>query len=121
MTESTKNIEKVDLVKKQIKKKSTIWFSFILFGWSYGSLGNLSLQIIWYIIPIATGFGIYQNLNGGEFSLYTAFALIGFPLWVIWSVSRLFTLNKAVDKYNKNVANFFGLNTEERLQLGIED
>jgi len=113
--------EKIDLVKEKISKKSNIWISFLLFGWSYGSLGKIGLQMIWYIIPVITGLGIYENLVSGEFSLYTAFALIGFPLWAIWSIARLFTLNKAVDKYNRNVANFFGLNPEEKYSLGIED
>ena len=112
--------DKVDIVKDKIRKKSTIWFSFLLLGWSYGSLGKLGLQFLWYAIPFTTGVGIYQNLVSGEFTLYTAFALIGFPLWVIWSVVRILTLNKAVDKYNDEVANFFGLNPEEKNMLGIE-
>ena len=112
--------DKIDLVKNKIRKKPTIWFSFLLFGWSYGSLGNLGIQIIWYLIPAATGIGIYQNLTTNEFSLYTAFAIIGLPLWLIWSLVRLVTLNKAIDKYNNEVANFFGLNQEEKYMLGIE-
>ncbi len=112
--------DKIDIVKNKLRKKSTIWFSFLILGWSYGSLGNLGLQFIWYIIPFVTGIGIYQNTITNEFSLFTAFALIGLPLWAIWSFVRLLTLNKAVDKYNNEVANFFGLNPEEKYMLGID-
>lgn len=112
--------DKIDIVKNKLKKKSTIWFSFLILGWSYGSLGNLGLQFIWYIIPFVTGIGIYQNTITNEFTLFTAFALIGLPLWAIWSFVRLLTLNKAVDKYNNEVANFFGLNPEEKYMLGID-
>ena len=111
--------DKIEIVKSKIRKKSTIWVSFLLLGWSYGSLGKLGLQFIWYVIPFLTGIGIYQNSNSGEFTLYTAFALIGLPLWAIWSFFRLMTLNKAVDSYNNEVANFFGLNPEEKYLLGI--
>ncbi len=112
--------DKIDIVKNKLRKKSTIWFSFLTLGWSYGSLGNLGLQFIWYIIPFVTGIGIYQNTITNEFTLFTAFALIGLPLWAIWSFVRLLTLNKAVDKYNNEVANFFGLNPEEKYMLGID-
>ena len=112
--------DKIDIVKNKLRKKSTIWFSFLILGWSYGSLGNLGLQFIWYIIPFVTGIGIYQNTITNDFTLFTAFALIGLPLWTIWSFVRLLTLNKAVDKYNHEVANFFGLNPEEKSMLGID-
>lgn len=112
--------DKIDIVKNKLKKKSTIWFSFLILGWSYGSLGKLGLQFIWYVIPFVTGIGIYQNTITNEFTLFTAFALIGLPLWAIWSFVRLLTLNKAVDKYNNEVANFFGLNPEEKYMLGID-
>ncbi len=112
--------DKIDIVKNKLRKKSTIWFSFLILGWSYGSLGNLGLQFIWYTIPFVTGIGIYQNAITNDFTLFTAFALIGLPLWTIWSFVRLLTLNKAVDKYNHEVANFFGLNPEEKYMLGID-
>ena len=112
--------DKIDIVKNKLRKKSTIWFSFLILGWSYGSLGNLGLQLIWYVIPFVTGIGIYQNTITNDFTLFTAFALIGLPLWAIWSFARLLTLNKAVEKYNNEVANFFGLNPEEKYMLGID-
>ena len=112
--------DKIDIVKDKLRKKSTIWFSFLILGWSYGSLGNLGLQLIWYVIPFVTGIGIYQNTITNDFTLFTAFALIGLPLWTIWSFVRLLTLNKAVENYNNEVANFFGLNPEEKYMLGID-
>ena len=112
--------DKVDVVKENLKNKRTIWLAFLLIGWSYGSMGKLGLQFLWYAIPLSTGIGIYQNIVTGEFTLITAFALIGLPLWVIWSIVRLFTLNKAIDQYNVQVANFFGLNNEEKDTLGLQ-
>ena len=112
--------ERLEIVKDQLRNKSTAWIFFILFGWSYGSLGKISLQLLWYTIIVLTGVGIYQNLVSQDFTLYTAFALIGLPVWLIWSVVRMFTLNKAIDAYNRNVADFFGLNREEKTILGIE-
>ena len=112
--------DKVDIVKERIRKKPVVWLSFLLFGWSYGSLGKIGIQLIWYIIPVITGIGIYHNLVNHDFTLYTAFALVGFPIWLIWSMVRLFTLNKAVDRYNREVADFFGLNPEEKYTLGID-
>jgi len=113
--------EKVDRAKNKIRRKSNIWFSFLLFGWSYGSLGNLGLQVFWYLTPILTGIVLYQNSLSGQFTIYTALAVMGSSSWVVWSIARLFTLNKAVDKYNLKIANFFGLNPEEKYSLGIED
>ena len=113
--------EKVDRVKNKIRRKSNIWFSFLLFGWSYGSLGSLGLQVIWYVTPILSGIVLYQNSLNGQFTIYTAIAMMASSSWIVWSIARLFTLNKAVDKYNLKIANFFGLNPEEKYSLGIED
>jgi hypothetical protein len=112
--------DKIDIVKERLRKKSTVWFSFLLLGWSYGSLGNLGIQLIWYLVTALTGYGIYENIETGEFTVFTAIALMGLPIWAIWSVVRVFTLNKAVDKYNRQIANIFGLNEEEKYALGIE-
>ncbi len=114
------NTDRIDMVRDQLKKKSSIWTSFLLLGWSYGSLGNLSLQLLWYIVPVVSGIGIYHKWVLHEFTLYTAFALIGAPLWILWNLVRVITLNKAIDKYNSRLADIFGLSSEEKYMLDID-
>ena len=114
------DLDKVELAKTRLKSKTRIWFSFLLFGWSYGSLGNLALQILWYLIPLLTANGIYQNLVTNEFTVFTSIALVFFPIWIIWGMIRMFTLNKAIDHYNRRCADYFGLNSKERQLLDIE-
>lgn len=112
--------EKIELAKEQLRKKSTVWFSFLLLGWSYGSLGKLGVQMLWYAIPIATAYGIYENQMTNDFTVFTSIAVLGLPSWLVWGVARMFTLNKAVEHYNRKVADFFGLNPEEKYYLGID-
>jgi Na+/H+-dicarboxylate symporter len=113
------NKDKVDLVQHRVKRKTRIWLTFIFFGWSYGSLGNIGAQILWYAILFITAFGLYQNLTTSSFTLLTSMALVGLPITIVWGVFRLATLNKAIDQYNEGLANIFGLNEEERELLDI--
>ena len=70
----------------------TIWLTFLLAGWSYGSMGQVAKQVFFYLT-----FG-------------------GFCLWTIY---RLFTLSKAIKNYNKSVAIKCGLNSEDLIKLGL--
>ena len=70
----------------------TIWLTFLLAGWSYGSMGQVAKQIFFYLT-----FG-------------------GFGLWTIY---RLFTLNKAIKNYNKEVALKCGLVADDLIKLGL--
>ena len=74
------------------KDSSTIWLLFIFLGWSYGSLGKMGLQIIYYLT--LGGFGI-------------------------WALIRLFTLNGAIKDYNRKVAIEVGLSSDDILKLGL--
>ena len=80
------------MVQSQMVKPSTIWLLYIFLGWSYGSLGKIGLQILFYL----TGLGF----------------IIGYFI-------RLFTLSSAIRKYNKNIALKYNLSNDEMIQLGI--
>lgn len=82
MTEQEKTNALI-LAQTELIKPSTIWFLFLFFGWSYGSMGKIGKQIFFWI------------------------TLGGFGLWLI---HRLFTLNSAIKNYNNNVYIKHGLN-----------
>jgi len=65
---------------------TTIWLTFLLLGWSYGSLGQMGKQVLFYL------------------------TLGGLGLWTIY---RLFTLERAIKKYNKRIAIMIGIPEEE--------
>jgi hypothetical protein len=71
---------------------TTAWLLFIFLGWSYGYLGKIGLQILYYLT--LGGFGI-------------------------WALVRLFTLSKDVKNYNFNIALQVGLTSEEMMAIGI--
>lgn len=70
----------------------TIWITFLLAGWSYGSMGQVGKQILFYLT-----FG-------------------GFGLWTLY---RLFTLSDDIKSYNKGIALTCGLTNEDLLKLGL--
>tara|TARA_R110000772_G_scaffold20466_4_gene56823 strand:+ start:1028 stop:1291 length:264 start_codon:yes stop_codon:yes gene_type:complete len=72
--------------------KNTIWILFLLFAWSYGSLGSMGKQIFFYL------------------------TLGGFGVWWLY---RLFTLNSAIKEYNKGQAILSGVSTDDILKLGL--
>ena len=75
------------------KANSTnIWLLFLFLGWSYGSLGKIGLQILYY------------------------FTLGGFGVWVL---IRLFTLNGAIKKYNRTIANELKMDAEDMNLLNL--
>jgi hypothetical protein len=69
---------------------TTMWLLFL--GWSYGSMGKMGKQIFYYL-----------TLGG-----------IGF-----WIIYRLFTLNGAIRKYNKQIAYECGFTNDEVIKLGL--
>lgn len=71
---------------------STMWLLFLILGWSYGSMDKMGKQILYYIT-----FG-------------------GLLLWFFY---RLFTLNGAIKRYNKQIAYECGFTNDEIIQLGL--
>lgn len=71
---------------------TTMWLLFLFLGWSYGSMGQMGLQIIYYLTAGGCG---------------------------VWTLVRLFTLNKAIKEYNKQVAMEVGLSADEIMRLGL--
>ncbi len=69
-----------------------IWLLFLLLGWSYGSLGKIGLQILYYV-----------TLGG-----------VG-----IWALIRLFTLQGAIRDYNREIAVKLGFSSEELTLMGL--
>lgn len=69
-----------------------IWLLFLFLGWSYGSLGKIGTQILYYI-----------TLGG-----------LG-----VWTLIRLFTLQGAIRNYNKKIAMELGFDNAELVQLGL--
>lgn len=84
--------QNVLLAQNEFAKKGNIWALFLLLGWSYGSLGKIGLQILFYL-----------TLGG-----------IG-----VWTFVRLFSLNGAIKRYNKQIAKRYQLSADEMLQLGV--
>lgn len=69
-----------------------IWLLFLFLGWSYGSLGSIGKQILFYI-----------TLGG-----------LG-----VWILIRLFTLQGAIRDYNKKIAMELGFTNEELAKMGL--
>ena len=45
----TENTDKQFLYNERKAKPTLIWILFLLLGWSYGSLGKIGLQIVFYL------------------------------------------------------------------------
>jgi hypothetical protein len=71
---------------------TTVWLLFLFLGWSYGSLGKIGTQILFYI------------------------TLGGLGIWVL---IRLFTLSGAIKDYNRQIAAQLGLTDEEKMAMGV--
>jgi hypothetical protein len=75
------------------KEDSTkVWILFLLLGWSYGSLGKIGTQILYYL----------------------TFGGLG-----VWCLIRLFTLNGDINKYNREVAMRVGFDHDEITAVGL--
>ncbi len=83
---------KMLMAQNQLESTTTVWLLYLFLGWSYGSLGQMGLQILFYIT--FGGFGI-------------------------WAFIRLFTLSGAIKLHNKNICMRLGLNADEMMQLGV--
>jgi len=84
--------QKMMMAQSQMANPTTVWLLFLFLGWSYGSLGKVGLQILFYL-----------TLGG-----------LG-----IWTFIRLFTLSSSIKSYNKGVAQRHGLTAEQMVQLNI--
>ena len=69
-----------------------VWLLFLFLGWSYGSLGKIGTQILYYI-----------TLGG-----------LG-----VWALIRLFTLQGAIRDYNREIAVKLGFSAEELTLMGL--
>lgn len=72
--------------------KTKIWLLFLFFGWSYGSMDKLLLQILFWI-----------TLGG-----------LG-----LWTLIRLLTLNEAIREYNRGIAKKIGMTKKEMFLVGV--
>ena len=89
---SESNTQNLMIYNSRKKDSATIWLLFLLLGWSYGSLGKMGLQILYYI----------------------TFGGLG-----IWALIRLFTLNGAIKDYNRKIAIEIGLSADDIMKLGL--
>lgn len=80
------------LAKSEFKNSTTIWLLFLFLGWSYGSLGKIGLQILFYLT--LGGFGL-------------------------WTLIRFFTLSGSIKKYNLSVCCRYYLTTDQMKKLGV--
>lgn len=87
----TVDASKMLIAQNQLANTTTVWLLFLFLGWSYGSLGKVGIQILYYI-----------TLGGFGF----------------WALIRLFTLSGAIKAYNKEVCMRYGLSADEMMQLG---
>lgn len=85
-------MEMTYLYSDQKANPGIIWLLFLFFGWSYGSL----------------------NEGWKQFFYYITFGGFGF-----WTLYRLFTLNSAIRKYNKQIAISLGMSHDDLLRLGL--
>lgn len=83
---------KIMIYQSRKANSTTIWLLFIFLGWSYGSLGKIGTQILFYLTLGCFG---------------------------IWTIIRLFTLSGAIKDYNRQIAAQVGLSDEEKLSLGV--
>ena len=83
---------KVLIYNSRRANPTTVWILFVFLGWSYGSLGQIGKQMLFYL-----------TLGG-----------LG-----VWTIIRLFTLNKSIKEYNKKISLEIGLTEEEIKVLGV--
>jgi len=84
--------EKISIFNARKLDTSKIWMLFLFFGWSYGSMGSMGKQILFYC-----------TLGGAS----------------LWTIYRLFTLNGKMKEYNKKIAFEIGLNHKDIAMLGL--
>ena len=72
--------------------ESKVWILFLFLGWSYGSLGSMGKQILFYCT--LGGFGL-------------------------WSFYVLLTLNKKIKEHNRKIAIQCGFSTDDLFKNGL--
>ena len=81
------------MIYESSKLNSTVtWLLYLFFGWSYGSMGKVGMQILFYVT--FGGFGI-------------------------WALIRLFTLNGAIKEYNRKKAILANLSNRQMVAMGL--
>lgn len=86
------NTERLMIYQGRCVKSSTVWLLFFFFGWSYGSMDKIGLQILFYLT--AGGLGV-------------------------WALIRLFTLSSSIKSYNRKVAAQIGMDNQEMATLNL--
>lgn len=86
------NADKLMMYQMRRVDSPVIWLLFLFLGWSYGSMDRIGTQLLFYV------------------------TLGGFGIW--WLV-RLFTLQGAIDNYNRKIAREVGFTPEDMYHLGI--
>ena len=86
------NTEKLLMYQNECTSGTKIWLLYLFLGWSYGSLGQMGKQILFYL-----------TLGG----------------LLIWGFFRFFTLNSAIKKYNLKIAHKHNLTYEQTVKLGL--
>lgn len=79
----SEKIEQLMQAQNETLNRGTAWLLFLFLGWSYGSMGKIGTQILYYL-----------TLGG-----------LG-----VWMLIRLFTLNSSINDYNNKIYMKYGLN-----------
>lgn len=79
----SEKIEQLMKAQNETLNRGTAWLLFLFLGWSYGSMGKIGTQILYYL-----------TLGG-----------LG-----VWMLIRLFTLNSSINDYNNKIYMKYGLN-----------
>jgi hypothetical protein len=90
--EQIASMNRINLYNDQKANDTNVWIFFLFFGWSYGSLGKMGLQVAFYL----------------------TFGGLG-----VWTLVRLFTLSNAIKEYNRNVSGRLMLTEQEKIQVGL--
>lgn len=92
MKNNNKSMENLLMYNNSKLNSGKIWILFLFFGWSYGSMDKIGLQILFY-------------LTFGGFGL--------------WTLIRLFTLNSSIKDYNRSIALKCNLTSAQFIGLGL--
>ncbi len=84
--------DKLLIYNQRSINKTTTWLLFLFLGWSYGSMDKVGKQIFFYL-----------TLGG-----------LG-----VWTLFRLFTLNSAIQDYNRKIAAEVGMDNQEMATMGL--
>ncbi len=121
LQQSSLDPTKVELVRRQKKSKLLLYLAFIFLGWSYGSFGKIGMQTVYYVLPLFAISNIWITKRTHEFDVYSGMAIVGVFIWAIWFFVRLYTLNRDINEFNRDIARFYDLSDEEKREAGITD